>query len=70
MMTLTLSAKTLATARAEIARHHDCYPDEVALVISGPRGQRRATVAFPGGEWRSRIHPDDLAAVTEARLTA
>lgn len=70
MSTLTLSAKTLATARTEIARRHDCHLDEIVLVLSGPRGQRRATVAFPGGEWRSRVHLDDLSAVTEAQLTA
>lgn len=70
MSTLTLSTTTLAAARAEIARRHDCHLDEIAIVLSGPRGQRRATVAFPGGEWSSRAHPDDLAAVTEARLAA
>lgn len=69
-MNITISAKTLTTARAEIARRHDCASGEVALVLGGPRGRRVARVAFPGGEWCSREHPDDLAAVTEAHLVA
>ena len=69
-MNITISAKTLATARTEIARRHDCNRSEVAIVLSGPHGRRQAQVAFPGGEWCSRVHPDDLAAVTEAHLVA
>lgn len=60
----------VALAKAAIAHRHDCAVTEVALVLGGPNGRRVATVAFPGGEWSSRPHIDDLAAITDARLSA